>query len=77
MPSVNQFQVTGFVTFRLSSTQAAPCSSVWQNGDAALTIRSQLNADRSGAGFVAHRRLEPVDAARGGIGGYDVLLQPL
>ena len=77
MPSVNPFRVTRFVTFRRGSTQGSPCSSVWQNGDAALAIRSELDADRAGALFVADGRLEAVDAARGGIGRDDMLLEPL
>jgi hypothetical protein len=73
---VTGFQVTRFVTLRLSSTRAAPCSSVWQNGDAGLTICPELNADRACSTFVADGRLEAVDAARAGIGGDDMLLQP-
>jgi hypothetical protein len=50
---------------------------VWQNGDAGLTVLSQGIADGPGSGFVANDRLEAVDAARGRIGGYQVLLQAL
>ena len=74
---MNPFQVTRFVTFRRSATQASPCSSVWQNGDAGLTVLTELIADRAGTTFVADGRLETVDAARGGIGWHDVLLEPL
>ncbi len=69
------FRVTRIVTFRPDATQASPCSSVWQNGDAGLTVLSELVADRAGTPLVADGRLESVDAARGGIGGDNVLLQ--
>jgi hypothetical protein len=74
---VNSLQVTRFVTFRRSSTQTAPCSSVWQNGDAGLAMLPELVADRPGTPFVADGRLKSVDAARGGIGWHNMLLQPL
>jgi hypothetical protein len=50
---------------------------VWQNGDAGLSICPQLNADCAGAIFGADGRLETVNAARGGIGWHDMLLEPL
>ena len=74
---MNRYQVTRFVTFRRGATQASPCSSVWQNGDAGLAVFLQLLADGPGTTFVADSCLEPVDAARGGIGRDDVLLEPL
>ena len=77
MPSVNPYQVTRFVTFRRSATQGSPCSSVWQNGDAGLTMLAELIADCAGATFVADGRLKSVDAARGGIGWHHVLVEPL
>jgi hypothetical protein len=69
--------VTRIVTFRRWGTQASPCSSVWQNGDAGLATSSEQIADRTGFTLVADGRLEAVDAASGRIGGDDVLLQPL
>ena len=69
--------MTRIVRFRPPATQASPCSSVWQNGDAGLTVLSQGIADRAGSGFVTNDRLEAVDAARGRIGGYEVFLQAL
>ena len=74
---MNWFQVTGFVTFRRDATQASPCSSVWQNGDAGLTVLFELIADGAGTTFVADGCLEAVDAARAGISRDDMLLKPL
>ena len=69
--------MTKFVTFRRRGTQAEPCSSVWQNGDAGLAVFFELIADGSGTTLVADCGLESVDAARGGIGWDDMLLEPL
>jgi hypothetical protein len=74
---VNYYQVTRFVTFRRGSTEASPCSSVWQNGDAGLAVFFQLIADGAGTTFVADGRLQAVDAARARIGGDNMLLEPL
>ena len=74
---MNCYQVTGFVTFRRGTTQASPCSSVWQNGDAGLAVLFELIADGPGTTFVADGGLEAVDAAGAGIGRDDVLLEPL
>ena len=74
---MNCYQVTRFVTFRRSGTQASPCSSVWQNGDAGLAMLSQRAADRTSSSFIADGRLKAVDAAGGCDGGYDMLLKPL
>ena len=74
---MNRYQVTRFVTFRRRATQASPCSSVWQNGDAGLAVFLQLIADGAGTTLVAHGCLEVVDAPRGGIGRDDVLLESL
>jgi hypothetical protein len=69
--------MTKIVTFRRWDTPASPCSSVWQNGDAGLTVLSQGIADAASPGLVTNDRLETVDAARGGIGGHQVFLQAL
>ena len=74
---MNWFQVTGFVTFRRDATQASPCSSVWQNGDAGLTVLFELIADGAGTTFVADGCLEAVDAARAGISRNNMLPKPL
>ena len=74
---MNRYQVTRFVTFRRDGTQASPCSSVWQNGDAGLTVLFELIADGAGTTFVADGCLEAVDAARAGIGRDNALLEPL
>ena len=74
---MNHYQVTRFVTFRRGATQASPCSSVWQNGDAGLAVFFQLIADGPGATFVTDGCLEAIDAARTGIGWDDMLLEPL
>ena len=71
------YQVTRFVTFRRGATQASPCSSVWQNGDAGLAVFLQLIADGAGTTFVADGCLEAIDAASAGIGRDDMLLEPL
>ena len=69
--------MTEIVTFRPATTQASPCSSVWQNGDAGLAMLSQRAADRTSSTFIADGRLKAVDAAGGCDGGYDMLLKPL
>ena len=74
---MNRYRVTRFVTFRRGSTQASPCSSVWQNGDAGLAVLFELIADGAGTTFVADGCLEAVDAARAGISRNNMLLKPL
>ena len=69
--------MTGFVTFRRSRTQAEPCSSVWQNGDAGLAVLFELIADGPGTTFVADGRLQAVDATSAGIRRDHMLLKPL
>ena len=69
--------MTKIVTFRRRGTQAAPCSSVWQNGDAGLAVFFELVTDGSGTTFIADCGLEPVDATRAGISWHDMLLEPL
>ena len=71
------YQVTRIVTFRLHCTQASPCSSVWQNGDAGLAALSELIADAAGAPFVPDARLQAVDTPGRRISGYHLLLEPL
>jgi hypothetical protein len=47
---------------------------VWQNGDAGLTVIPKGVADGTGTTLVADGRLEAVDATRGCIHRYDMLL---